>query len=514
MKIERTRNATRNIVWGTIERIALLLLPFITRTVLIRTIGVEYLGLSSLFSSILSVLSISELGIGVAIVFSMYKPVAEDDRDMICALLNTYRKVYRIVGTIILVAGLAVMPFLPKLIKDDVPPDINIYILYIVYLFNAAISYFLYAYKGALFAAYQRNDLTSKRAAVISLASNILKVAVLILFRNYYVFVIVVPLTTIATNLTNAWMAKKIFPDLDSRGEITGEMRADIKKRIIGLLSFRIYSVVFAAVDSIVISAFLGLKPVAVFNNYHYIQSTVVGFVAVFTASVVAGIGNKMVTSSVQENYQDFKRIVFINGWIVGWCSVCMLCLYQPFMEFWVGGDLLFPTSTMVLMVFYFMIPRISTITHTYRDAAGLWWEDRFRPLIATVVNLATNIILVKTIGMNGVILSTLICSVFINIPWGSIILFRNYFKISSAEYFRKLLFYIFVTCAAGAVTYLLCEQLPLRGIPGMLVRLLICAVLPNTLFWLVYHRLDEYGYAKKMAKQAIRAAKTKLGRK
>lgn len=504
MKIERTKNAVRNIFWGIIEKILSVLVPFITRTIMIKVLGAEYLGLSSLFTSILSVLSISELGIGTAIVFSMYRPIAENDEHTLCALLNTYKTVYHVVGTVILVCGLAVLPFLPRLIHGTYPDDVNLTLLYLIYLFNTVISYFLYAYKTALFSAFQRQDLISKRSALINLVSNLLKIMALVFTRKYYVYAVIIPLTTLATNLLNAYIANKYFPTIQSRGKITKEMSSGIKKRILGLLSFKIYGVVFSSVDTLVISAFLGLTPLAIYNNYYYVQNMVVGFLTIFTSSITAGIGNKMVTNCVEDNYRDFKNIVFVNGWLVSWCAVCMVCLYQPFMRLWVGPDLQFPLFTMLLMVLYFLLPRITTIVYTYREAAGLWWEDRFRPLIATLVNLVLNLILVRYIGMDGVLLSTSFCTVFINIPIGAIILFKNYFKRSAGEYFLQILFYLLITGAVGATSYVLCSLIHGEGLVAFAAKMLICTVIPNLLFWVCYHKREEYAYAKRLAKSLL----------
>lgn len=514
MKIERTKNATRNIVWGVIEKCFTLLLPFMTRTVLIKVLGAEYLGLNSLFTSILSVLSISELGIGTAIVFSMYKPIAEDDNETLCALLNIYRKLYYAIGSIILVAGLIIFPFLSYLIKGAYPSDVNIYVLYLIYLANTVLSYFLFAYKTALFSAFQRNDLVSKRTLAISLGSNITQIVLLFLFKNYYVYVIVIPLTTILTNIANAILANKMFPSIVCKGTISQEMKGSIKKRIIGLLSFKIYNAVFTSVDTIVISAFLGLTPLAIYNNYYYVQNAIVGFLIIFTSSITAGVGNKMVTDSKEENYTDFKNFTFANGWLCSWCAVCLFCLYQHFMNWWVGKELLFPFDTMVLMVFYFLLPRITTMTYTYREAAGLWWEDRFRPIVATAVNLVLNIILVHWIGMNGVLLSTLFCTVFINVPWGSAVLFKNYFKRSFAEYLRKLLFYIAVTIVAGIVTMAACNLMPSTGFCIMLAKAGVCVIVPNVIFLLFYHRTTEFVYTKQLANNILRNGIKKIGGK
>lgn len=496
-KIERTKNATRNIIWGIIEKIVTILMPFACRTVFIKVLGSEYLGLNSLFSSILQVLSISELGIGTAIVFSMYKPIAEDDEDTLCALLNVYKKVYQVIGTVILVAGLVILPVLPRLISGSYPDEVNIYVLYLIYLLNTVIGYYLFAYKQALFSAYQRNDLLSKRTTVINFLSNSVQIALLLFTHNYYVYLLVLPAATIATNLANAYIANRTYPNIQCRGQISPELKNSIKKRIAGLLSFKVYNVIFTSVDTIVISSFLGLTPLAIYNNYYYIQTSIIGFLTILTSSITAGIGNKMITNSIEDNYQDFKNFTFANGWISSWCAVCLLCLYQHFIKVWIGESYLFPFLTVYLMVIYFFLPRLTTMTYTYREAAGLWWEDRFRPLVATVVNLVLNILLVQMIGMNGVIISTLVCTIFINVPWGSYILFKNYFRKSLKEYFGQLVYYLLITNLAGFVTLWLCNLLPAAGWIILFVKASICCVVPNIIFFMFYKNMREFKYTK-----------------
>ena len=183
-------------------------------------------------------------------------------------------------------------------------------------------------------------------------------------------------------------------------------------------------------------------------------------------------------------------------------------------MNWWVGSDLVFPFDTMILMVFYFLLPRITTMTYTFREAAGLWWEDRFRPLVATVVNLTFNIILVQWIGMNGVIISTLLCTIFINVPWGSAILFKNYFKRSFGEYIKQILFYIFVTIIVGVLTMLICDLLPSEGPGVMFMKAGICLFVPNLLFALFYHRMKEYKFTQQLVSKIIYTTSKTIGGK
>ena len=281
--------------------------------------------------------------------------------------------------------------------------------------------------------------------------------------------------------------------------KITKEMASGIKKRIMGLVSFKIYGVIFSSVDTIVISAFLGLKTLAIYNNYYYVQTSIIGFMTILTSSITAGIGNKMVTNSREDNYRDFMKVTFMNAWLSSFCAVCLVCLYQHFMTWWVGEDLTFPIHTMLLMVAYFFLPRVSTITFTYREAAGLWWEDRFRPLVAAAVNLAVNLLLVRIIGVDGVIISTILCTIFINIPWGAYILFKNYFYKKPWEYYRQLFICIFVTAFVATVTWFLCSLLPDTGFFVMLLKGLICVVISNLLFVAAYCKKKEFKESKEI---------------
>lgn len=504
MAESRTKNASRNIVWGLIENIVAILLPFLIRTFLIKSLGAEYLGLSGLFTSVLQVLNISELGLGSAIVFSMYKPIAENDNAKVCAMLNLYRKIYLIIGTIILIVGLLILPFLDVLIKGDIPNDINIYYLYLMYLGNTVVSFYLFAYKSALFSAFQRNDIISKRNTCISFLVGLLQIFFIYLFRNYYLYVLMILLGTISTNIINAYYANIMYPDIVCKGSISKEDKSELKKRVIGLLSYKIYSVIYTSVDIIVVSSFLGLVNLAVFNNYFYIQVAITRFLSVISSSITAGVGNKMITNTANDNYSDFINIVFARGWLVSWCSICLLCLYQSFMTIWVGNKLMFTIDTVILLVIQFYVSQIANVTYTYREAAGLWWEDRYRPLISTLMNISLNILLVNYIGINGVVISTVLCSTLINIPWGTFVLFSKYFKRSAMEYYKNLFYYSIITLLTGIVTYYCCELINIQGVGELIFKFALCLLIPNIIFTIIYNNCLEFHFVKDRIKRII----------
>ncbi|MBD5396192.1 MAG: polysaccharide biosynthesis protein [Lachnospiraceae bacterium] len=493
MNIDRKKNAIRNIVWGILNKVILVLFPFITRTILIQKLGTEYLGVSSLFSSVLQVLNLAELGFGNALVFSMYKPIAENDGQMICALLNTYRKVYHAIGVMILMLGLLILPFVKYIIKGDYPAELNIYIIYLIYLLNSAISYFAFVYRSSLLLAHNRNDIISKISSSIMIFQYLVQAAILYFVSDYYLYIAVLPIFTMALNIAQALCAVKMYPEYVCRGNISREMRADIKKRVYGLASYKIYGVVFSSVDSIVISMFLGLAPLGIYNNYYYIITSVEGFLVILINSLTAGIGNSLVLETKGKNYHDYNQLVFLNTWIVGWCAICMSVLFQPFIEIWIGKDYWMPYNTVCLLIIMFYASRATTISYLYKEALGLWWEDRIRPLISTIVNLTINILLVQKIGLNGVIISTVVCTVFINVPWGTHILFKNYFKEGEKTYYINIIKYAMITILIGIFTYYISSIFKNSGFEGITIRALICLIIPNLCFVLVYHRKNEF---------------------
>lgn len=220
MKINRTKNASRNFIFGIILKIYQLIVPFAMRTAMIYLLGVQYLGLNSLFTSILQVLNLAELGIGSAMVYSMYKPIAEDDTNTICALMQLYKVYYRVIGLVVCVAGLVLFPFVPKLINGDVPTDINVYILYLMNLAATVLSYWLFAYKNSILQAHQRVDITSKVMILTETVKYALQFAVLAIFHNYYYFVIIILLTQIMTNIITAIASNRMYPQFQAKGKL------------------------------------------------------------------------------------------------------------------------------------------------------------------------------------------------------------------------------------------------------------------------------------------------------
>lgn len=503
MRFARTKNTLRNIAFGSINRVINIVLPFMARTAILYIMGTQYLGLSSLFSSVLSFLSLTELGIGAAMVYSMYKPIAENDHKTICALLNLYKKLYRIIGAVILVLGLSLMPFLKILVPEELPPDVNLYLLYFIYLLNAVLSYWLFAYKNALVQAYQRDDINSKIAAIITPASYAVMLVSLFFTKNYYAYVIWLLVFTILTNILRLIFVNRNFPGLEPEGEVSRELKQSIFKKTVALIGTKLNTVVLNAADNLVMSAFLGLTAIVMYGNYHYIMSSIIGFLGIVYSSMTAGLGNSLQTDSLDTNYRNFEKFSFINSWMVGWCAVCLVCLYQPFMRIWVGEELMFPFYVVLEIGMYFYVYQIRKIPVVYKDAAGIWWEDRFRPYVCMIVNVVLNIALVQVVGISGIILST-VFSLFISIPWENYTIFKYVFHRSSKPYYGKMFLSASTMLLAGAVTLWICSLLR-DGISAFVLKMCICVVVPNVIFALLNSKRPEFHEMMNMVRRILK---------
>lgn len=502
----RTKNASRNIIWGGVSKVVLMLLPFFIRTIFIYTIGLEYLGLTSLFTSVLQILSLAELGFATAVVYSLYKPLADNDVELVCAIMAFLKKVYYCVGAIILVFGIGISFFLPHFIHGEVPDDINIYYLFYLYLINTVISYFFAGYKTALLTANQRDDIKSKVITFASITQYVLQGAVLLLFKNFYLYVFVLPLTTLAINACNAFFANKYFPQYVARGRLATEQVKPMVKQIGGLLISRICAVSRNAVANILISSFIGLLTLAVYSNYVYVETSIQGLLTIVGASILAGVGNSIVKESEEKNYNDFKRFNFLYMWISGWCFCCLICLFQPFITLWVGekSTMSYPTVILLCLVFYFTTA--GDMRNTYINATGIWWQNKWRPILEAATNLLLSFVLIKRFQVVGVLIATLVSLIFVNLWFGSKILYTEYFKSQKfSDFILSHIQYFVVTVIIAAITYACCYWFSTISVLNLIIRLTICVIVPNLLYLLVYHRRPEFDSVKGLVSRMIK---------
>lgn len=481
-------------VFGIILKVYQIIVPFLMRTAMIYLMGVQYTGLNSLFTSVLQVLNLAELGVGTAMVFSMYKPIAEDDDVQICALMRLYKIYYRIIGLVIAIVGGILTPFIPHLIHGSVPSGINIYILYILNLSATVLTYWLFAYRNSIFDAYQRIDVINKVTLITNTIQYAIQFFVLWEFHNYYMYVIALLFSQVMNNILIAIQSKRMYPQYDPVGIVSKEEKTEINHRIRDLFTSRVGGVIVNSADTLVISAFLGLRMLTVYQNYYYILTALIGIVNVAFQASTAGIGNSLILETQEKNFNDLKKFTLFVSWIATICSCCLLCIYQPFMKLWVGPKLLLPFSAVVCMVIYYYVFEINQLINTYKDAGGIWHVDRFRPLVTAIANLCMNLIMVQFWGIYGVLLSTVLSMVIVGMPW----LFHNLFttlfeKNKFKEYFYIVLKYSFVAILSSVLCILICKFIDGNLVMTIILRGIICIIFSNIIFILFSYRDNEF---------------------
>ena len=505
MRLEVKKNAKRNITIGFLNRTILLVLPFVVRSIINLTLGPEYLGLSSLFSSIIQVLSLTELGFSSAMVYHMYKPIAENDHKKINALLNLYRTAYRIIGLSVMIIGGIIMFFLPHLINGTYPHGVNIYFLFAIYIINTTISYFLYGYKQSLLVAYQREDIVSLIHLIFQFGLQSIQIVVLLVTHNYYYFIICSPVFTIINNLLIGFVTCKQFPNIKAEGGLDKETLKDIKQLIAGTFIQKACGVTRNSLDSVCISAFLGLTLTGIYNNYYFIFNGVTTLLGIIGTSLSGGIGNHVAIKSVDENFEELKKIDFLYMTISGICTACLICLYQPFMKLWMGEKMLLPFGSVVLLCIYFYILKMGDMKYLYNTANGLWWKFRWRAIIETIANVTLNIVLGKLFGVYGIIVATIISLFLVNFIWGTKILFDEYFKKGKLQkYYIYHLKYMTITALVCIVTYLCTNSFVLISASSIdfFVKAVLSLTVSSCLYVAIYYKTPIFRESFKLIKR------------
>ncbi len=495
MKLDFVKNTKRMLVAILFSNVIGTILPFVRKTVFMWVLGSEYLGLNGLFYSVLGMLMLAEMGFGTAIVCCMYKPVAEDNHDMFCAYLRFFRTIYRFVGSFIFIAGLCLLPFLRSLIHGNIPPDINLHVLYLMFLTNSAVGYFFFAYRGSILTAYHRKDIATHLGTIMSIIEIAAACLVLYFTRNYYLYVIVIIARTIINNLLVMVATKIYFPGVEPKGQLPKEEVRRILSDSISIFMHKIGAVISGSFDSIVISSFLGLSAVATFGNYSHIRSSVGGFIGGLCYSMSPGVGNKIYTESREDNFQFIMKINRIFICIIIWSAAMLLALYQPFMLVWTRKDptLIRHFITPLLMVIWFYEKQSRETLRMFKNAASLWKQDRWKAVISSFANLAMNLTFIQVLPdgykLDGVILASVIADVVIQMPWESYAVFTAFFTRKEAViYWRKQVFYFVFALLVCSLTWYATYVIPLDGLYGLATKGCAAVAVSSVLTAIVFY--------------------------
>ncbi len=470
----------QNLIWRVVHGVETMIFPFVIRTLMIHKWGIEYLGLNGLFASVLQVLNIAELGFGSAILFSMYKPMAEHDVRQVNALLLLYRKIYRFIGIGILVTGLVLLPFIKHFIHGTYPADINIYLVYLIQLFNTVISYVFLSYWNVILQAQQRVDVDYVINSLFVGIMYVLQIIVICTIRNYYIYIGLLPITMVIIAYLRRKYIRKNYPEYCCEGSLDKTFKMDLLKRVSAMALSKIRNAIRDSIDSLAISMHLGLVTLAQYQNYYQVLLVPLTIIIMIKGAVRPSMGVDVATESKEENYNVFVIYSFINNWITMWCTIVYVLGIQTFMEIWVGTDNMLSAYVVYMFGLYFYLRCLSDNAMLIRETTGVWWKGKLGAVAETCLNIVLNVVLVRFLGVEGVVLATVISMLVINIPVEFWSIFSGYFGCSIKEYMFKQFRYFINLIIIFYVTSFAVNKISGQEMDALFLKLLCLLIVPN----------------------------------
>ena len=514
----RTQNSLFNFITGIISTLLIVLLSFITRSVFIRQLGTSYLGIEGYFTSILSMLSLTELGFGSAIVFKLYKPIEEDNRARIQVLMKFYRNVYFIVGWIVVGLGLCLIPFLPRLIKgygELLALGLNPVFLFLLYLFNSASSYWFFAYKTSFISATQKSYVLTIVGYAITIAGCLAKILVLTCTHSFVLYVLVLIVQSLVRNLLYAYICDKRHPYLKEKvsDRVSKEELRGFFKDCSALLIYKINGVVISGTDSIILTGFIGLHATGLYSNYLAIKTNLQSLLQTFTEAVRASLGSIYSTGNLEWSRLIFRVTNFCAVWLFGVGGIGLAVLMDEFIELWIGTSFIVtswtangvtvftPLALWIGIECYLNGQKICL--NDFRSTMGLFQEMKYRPILGMAINLVVCLYLVPRAGIVGCVISTN-CAAVVNLIFDPIIIHKHALKQSPKGYFLRNILYKIVTIAAGLLSWWVCSLIPMPGIPGFIIHGIVCVFIPSAAFALCFFRTVEFRFLLNSAKTLL----------
>lgn len=493
----RTRNSALTMFLSGVRQILTILLTFVSRTVFIHTLGADYLGLNGLFSNILSLLALSELGIGSAISFYLYKPIADKDIHRIRVLMNFYKTCYRIVGLSILGIGMCLVPFLPKLVNLEQQVPVNLYLVYFLYLLNTASSYLFFAYKQAIVTANQEQYKIEKINIVFTFVNCAADIVILLLFHNYIVYLFLKFLLVLVKNLIIALIIDREYPYLQGKEteKITKEEIHIFLKDIFSVSLFRIGSTLFNSTDNIIISMLLGTVVVGYYSNYYMIISQITIVIGILTRSFVAGIGNVIAKETKEKQYIIFKQLDFAVFFVTTFCTACLFQLLNSFVKLWIAGvdsAYLLSQTVVLFLCLSFFLDSTTQILNSFREGSGNFKTGRTLQIMGGIVNIFLSIVLGKAYGLEGIFAATIIGKLFITVSPFVMGVSKDVFGFSRFKLLKRYYLNIFVMVLVLAANWILCRPFHMNGFFDFIVECLISCIVPIPMLLILYGRTDE----------------------
>ena len=481
------------------------LIGYICRIFFVRCLNADYLGINGLFTNILSMLSLAELGIGGAIGFALYKPIAEHDDEKISSYMQFYGKAYKIIGITVGVFGLLMMPFLRIIITT--PPNIseNIYLIYLVYLFNTASSYF-FSYRASLITAAQKNFIVMGVNYLCVIIASLIQIPILLLTHNYMAYLIVQTLSTFFNNFIISYVAKKMYPFITNTNvkPLSKSEKKNLFVNVKALTINKLSSTLVNNTDNIVITYLNGLISVGVISNYNLLISTLGSLAAQIFNGLTASVGNLNAIENSEKKYEFFKVLNLANFWIYGWGAIGILLVCGDIVNLCFGSKFVLGFEIPLILAINFYLVGMQNAVWAYKNTMGLFRYGQYLLLVTGAINLVLDFVFGYQWGMFGIFLASAVSRILTNVWYDPYAVYKYGLKMNPINYFKKYLQYALTLSFTTLVCYLICSLFTFNIFINVILKLIVCSLIPNTMFFILYYNTDEGKYLISAAKRII----------
>lgn len=491
----RTKNSIKNTIVSFSSNLLTIVIGLIAQGIFIKILGSEYLGINGLFSNIISMLGIVELGVGSAIIYHLYKPIVEEDIKKVKALMNFYKKCYTIIALIILTIGLMITPYL-NLFIEEVTIDINISLVYILFIIEIVCSYLL-SYKRSIINANQKNYLVNFIHIGYLVILNILEIIILVLTKNYYLYLGIKIVMRILENVGVTLLANKLYPYLKHNNEKLDEnTKKDIFQKVKALFFHKVGGFIVLGTDNIIISKFIGIIEVGLYSNYYMIIDAIEKLFGQVIRVITPSVGNMLVKESAEKSFEIFKRVRFLNFWIATFSGISLLVVMNSFITVWIGSKYLLATCVLIVLVLNYYAKSMRSCHMIFKEAAGIYYEDRYIPLLESVLNIVASLILLKYFGLAGIFMGTIISSLALYCISYPKYVYKKLFNRSYLNYTKETLGYLSIFLVLAVITFKISRLIVINNaFLSLIINCLIAVVIPNLVLLIIFWHTDNFKY-------------------
>lgn len=504
----RTRNSIRNTTFALTISLITILIGLVAQKVFLKTMGTEYLGINGLFTSVVSLLGLAELGMGSAIYYHLYKPVAEGDTAKVKSLVDFYKIGYRVVAAAVFVLGFCLLPFLSRIV-GHVNISESIYIVYLLFLIDIVFSYLL-TYKRSVLYVDQNNHIISTIHLGYLFALNAFQIAALIITGNFYLYLVIKIFMRLVENVALTIITNRKYPYLKDKAveKLDSATKKDVYKKIRGLSFHKVGTYVVIGTDNIIISIFFGVATVGLYSNYLLVISAIGMLMTQAFTAITASVGNLLVTAKNNKSFEVYKKLRFGNFWLSCFAATSILVIMNSFITLWVGKQYLLTLGVLIALSINLYSSLIRSTISSFKDAAGIYHIDRYVPVVESIANIVFAILFIKILGLAGVFIGTICSTLILHLFSYPKYVYKPLFKQSYRLYYLAFLKNLIIALIVGGVTFAISRSVAVNGkLSTFIANVLICLIVPNLMLYIIFRKNAEFDYYLQLAKKMMRSA-------